>query len=103
MMVAGEVHHGQAVEEKISLSGGLSLWIAFHPFNQDPYVEVCRGSEEAGNVSLVESRGQVWIAVIRIAPGERRRTRNEYSRSVRSPIHPRVGQSEVAGGLTIIG
>jgi predicted AAA+ superfamily ATPase len=42
MMVEGEVHHGEAVEEKLSLSGRFGLWIAFHPFSQDLYVDVVR-------------------------------------------------------------
>jgi predicted AAA+ superfamily ATPase len=42
MMVEGEVHHGEAVEEKISLSGRFGLWVAFHPYSQDRYVEVVR-------------------------------------------------------------
>lgn len=42
MMVEGEIHHGEAVEEKISLSGRFGIWVAFHPFTQDQYVEVVR-------------------------------------------------------------
>jgi predicted AAA+ superfamily ATPase len=42
MMVEGEVHHGEAVEEKISLSGRFGLWVAFHPFSQELYVDVVR-------------------------------------------------------------
>lgn len=42
MMVEGEVHHGEAVEEKISLSGRFGLWVGFHPFSQELYVEVVR-------------------------------------------------------------
>jgi predicted AAA+ superfamily ATPase len=42
MSVEGEIHHGEAVEEKISLSGRFGLWVAFHPFSQDLYVEVVR-------------------------------------------------------------
>jgi uncharacterized protein len=42
MMVEGEVHHGEAVEEKMSLSGRFGLWVAFHPFTQDLYVDVVR-------------------------------------------------------------
>ncbi len=42
MLVNGEVHHGEAVEEKISLSGRFGLWVAFHPFSQDLYVDVVR-------------------------------------------------------------
>src|SRR6266545_4502724 len=42
MMVEGEVHHGEAVEEKISLSGRFGVWVAFHPFSQELYVDVVR-------------------------------------------------------------
>jgi uncharacterized protein len=42
MMVEGEVHHGEAAEEKISLSGRFGLWVGFHPFSQELYVEVVR-------------------------------------------------------------
>ncbi len=53
MMVNGEIHHGEAVEEKMSLSGRFGLWVAFHPFSQDLYVDVVRQwvarlSSEAG-------------------------------------------------------
>lgn len=40
MLVNNEVHHGEAAEEKISLSGRFGLWIGFHPFSQDQYIEV---------------------------------------------------------------
>jgi hypothetical protein len=42
MSVEGEIHHGEAVEEKISLSGRFGLWVGFHPFSQDLYLEVVR-------------------------------------------------------------
>jgi len=42
MMVNGEIHHGEAAEEKISLSGRFGLWVAFHPFSLELYVEVVR-------------------------------------------------------------
>jgi predicted AAA+ superfamily ATPase len=42
MLVEGEVHHGEAIEEKISLSGRFGLWVGFHPFSQDLYVDVVR-------------------------------------------------------------
>lgn len=38
----GEIHFGEAVEEKISLSDRFGLWLSFHPFNQDQYLEVVR-------------------------------------------------------------
>jgi len=33
----GEIHPGEAVEEKISLSERFGLWISFYPFSQDEY------------------------------------------------------------------
>lgn len=42
MLVNNEIHHGEATEEKISLSGRFGLWVGFHPFMQEQYVEVCR-------------------------------------------------------------
>ncbi|MDH4573852.1 ATP-binding protein [Salinicola acroporae] len=41
-LVDGELHHGDAVEEKISLSDRFGLWLAFHPFDQQSYLEACR-------------------------------------------------------------
>ncbi|MDF3920091.1 ATP-binding protein [Salinicola salarius] len=41
-LVDGELHHGDAVEEKISLSDRFGLWLAFHPFSQQAYLETCR-------------------------------------------------------------
>ncbi len=42
MLVNNEIHHGEAVEEKISLSGRFGLWVGFHPFTQDQFLEVAR-------------------------------------------------------------
>lgn len=42
MMVQGEIHHGETVEEKISLSGRFGIWVSFHPFSQDQYLAVVR-------------------------------------------------------------
>jgi len=42
MMVNNEIHHGESVEEKISLSNRFALWVGFHPFTQDQFVEVAR-------------------------------------------------------------
>jgi len=38
--IDGEIHHGEAVEEKISLSERFGLWLAFHPFTRDEYLQV---------------------------------------------------------------
>jgi predicted AAA+ superfamily ATPase len=37
-LVDGELHHGESVEEKISLSDRFGLWVAFHPFSQAQYL-----------------------------------------------------------------
>ncbi|MDS4019249.1 MAG: ATP-binding protein [Candidatus Competibacter sp.] len=39
-LVEGELHHGEAVEEKISLSERFGLWLSFHPFGQDDYLAI---------------------------------------------------------------
>ncbi len=39
--VGGELHQGEAVEEKISLSERFGLWLSFYPFTQDQYLEIC--------------------------------------------------------------
>ena len=36
----GEVHPGEGVEEKISLSERFGLWLSFYPFNQDEYLRI---------------------------------------------------------------
>ena len=38
----GEVHPGEGVEEKISLSERFGLWLSFYPFSQDEYLAVVR-------------------------------------------------------------
>lgn len=37
---AHEVHPGEAVEEKISLSERFGLWLSFYPFSQDEYLAI---------------------------------------------------------------
>ena len=39
-MVDGQLHQGDAVEEKISLSDRFGLWLSFYPFKQDDYLEI---------------------------------------------------------------
>jgi predicted AAA+ superfamily ATPase len=36
----GEIHPGEAVEEKISLSERFGLWISFYPFSQNEYLAI---------------------------------------------------------------
>lgn len=55
--VGDEIHPGEAIEEKISLSERFGLWISFYPFDQDAYLNIvahwlksfnCSDSEIAG-------------------------------------------------------
>lgn len=38
----GEIHPGETVEEKISLSERFGLWLSFYPFRQDDYLDIVR-------------------------------------------------------------
>lgn len=41
-MIDGEIHQGEGVEEKISLSDRFGIWLSFYPFTQEQYLEVVR-------------------------------------------------------------
>ncbi len=36
----GEIHYGEAVEEKISLSERFGIWLSFYQFKQDDYLDI---------------------------------------------------------------
>lgn len=38
--IGGEIHHGEAVEEKISLSDRFGLWLSFYPFRQEEFLAI---------------------------------------------------------------
>ena len=40
--VGEEIHPGETVEEKISLSERFGLWVSFYPFDQDEYLAIVR-------------------------------------------------------------
>ncbi|WP_342618716.1 ATP-binding protein [Rhodoferax sp. GW822-FHT02A01] len=50
----GEVHPGEVVEEKISLSERFGLWVSFYPFSQDEYLHIAAQ----------------WLAVLGVAQSE---------------------------------
>ena len=60
--VGDEVHPGESVEEKISLSERFGLWVSFYPFTQDDYLAAVRGwlahfgVKPATNAREVETR-----------------------------------------------
>jgi len=39
-IVDGEIHPGEAIEEKVSLSERFGLWLSFYPYSQDQYLEI---------------------------------------------------------------
>ena len=61
----GEVHPGEVVEEKISLSERFGLWVSFYPFSQDEYLAIAAqwlrhfGVDEAAIVAA-RQESLVW-------------------------------------------
>jgi len=41
-MIDGDLHHGESVEERISLSERFGLWLPLHPFSQEEYLRIVR-------------------------------------------------------------
>ncbi len=39
-LVDGEIHPGEAIEEKVSLSERFGLWLSFYPFDQAQYLQI---------------------------------------------------------------
>ena len=50
----GEIHPGEVVEEKISLSERFGLWVSFYPFTQDEYLVIV----------------QQWLIALGVAPAQ---------------------------------
>ena len=63
----GEIHHGESVEEKISLSERFGLWLAFHPFTQDQYLSVLRAWAEKQGVNASEWNDEIRVEALRWA------------------------------------
>ena len=61
----GEVHPGEVIEEKISLSERFGLWISFYPFSQDEYLAIVAqwlhgfGVDEA-EIAAARQESLVW-------------------------------------------
>jgi predicted AAA+ superfamily ATPase len=61
----GEVHPGEVVEEKISLSERFGLWVSFYPFSQDEYLAITAQWLEhfglpAGAAAAARAEALVW-------------------------------------------
>ena len=50
--VGEEVHFGESIEEKVSLSERFGLWISFYPFSQDDYLAAVKSWVEQLGVSV---------------------------------------------------
>jgi len=61
----GEVHPGEVIEEKISLSERFGLWVSFYPFSQDEYLAIVAqwlrgfGVDEV-SIAAARSESLVW-------------------------------------------
>lgn len=53
----GEVHPGEVIEEKISLSERFGLWVSFYPFSQDEYLTIVAQwmASLGANLSVIDS------------------------------------------------
>ena len=76
--VGEEVHPGESVEEKISLSERFGLWITFYPFAQDDYL------------AAVER----WLAHFRV---EKPRTAREAEERTREALQFALGRGSRSG------
>jgi uncharacterized protein len=62
----GEVHPGEVVEEKISLSERFGLWLSFYPFTQDEYLAIVAqwlhhfGEHDAARVAAARPEALIW-------------------------------------------
>jgi len=61
----GEVHPGEVIEEKISLSERFGLWVSFYPFTQDEYLTIVAqwlASLGVSSTAIAAARGEavVW-------------------------------------------
>lgn len=61
----GEVHPGEVVEEKISLSERFGLWVSFYPFSQDEYLTIVAQwlasfGVAAAEIEMARPQALVW-------------------------------------------
>jgi uncharacterized protein len=61
----GEVHPGEVIEEKISLSERFGLWVSFYPFSQEEYLTIVAQwltalGLPAGQVAAATPEALVW-------------------------------------------
>ncbi|HHJ20325.1 MAG TPA: ATP-binding protein [Gammaproteobacteria bacterium] len=64
--IDGELHQGEAVEERISLSDRFGLWVPFHPFTQKQYLSTINHWMKAKNI-VVKNPQQMEKAALQFA------------------------------------
>ncbi|HDP89421.1 MAG TPA: ATP-binding protein [Thioalkalivibrio sp.] len=57
-VIEGELHPGEAIEEKVSLSERFGLWLSFYPFTQEEYLAVVRHW-----IERLDERGEALAAL----------------------------------------
>jgi hypothetical protein len=63
-MEDGQLHPADAIEEKVSLSDRFGLWLSFHPFTQDQYLDVVELALKEYGIELTD---EVRIQAVRFA------------------------------------
>ncbi len=103
----GELHPGEAVEEKISLSERFGMWISFYPFSQREYLEIVAqwlrhfGTDEAA-IAAARQEALVWA----LERGSRSgRVAQQFARDFvgrglqQSGLMPSTTSDDIPGGL----
>lgn len=62
---SGEIHPGEVVEEKVSLSERFGLWVSFYPFSQDEYLSIVGQwlaalGADAATIESARSEALIW-------------------------------------------
>jgi len=103
----GELHPGEAVEEKVSLSERFGMWISFYPFSQQEYLAIAAqwlrhfGLDEAA-IAAARQPALVWA----LERGSRSgRVAYQFARdlagrgSVEAADAPAAASSDIPDGL----
>ncbi|HAN81213.1 MAG: AAA family ATPase [Gammaproteobacteria bacterium] len=70
-VVDGEIHQGDAIEERVSLADRFGLWLSFYPFPQDTYIAIVKHwyTELGRDLDLPEFTEQMAVEANRFAIG----------------------------------
>jgi predicted AAA+ superfamily ATPase len=108
--VGEEIHPGEAIEEKISLSERFGLWISFYPFDQDAYLNIvahwlksfgCAAGRDRRLPSATPSTGRSnAVRAAAASPGSSRVTGRGGSEA--APARPQRLAHENGGGSPVV-